>query len=79
VYAISGNHEYYGENPYIAEEYLKSAGITFLRDSTILINNSFYLVGRDDRTNHKRKEIAQLILISTTASRLLCLTISPII
>ena len=60
VYAISGNHEYYGENPYIAEEYLKSAGITFLRDSTILVNNSFYLVGRDDRTNHKRKEIAQL-------------------
>lgn len=60
VYAINGNHEYYGENPYIAEEYLKTGGITFLRDSTILVNNSFYVVGRDDRTNPNRKKIAEL-------------------
>ncbi len=61
VYAISGNHEYYAENPYSTAEYLKTAGIITLRDSAVLINNSFYIVGRDDKTNHKRKELAEVV------------------
>ena len=61
VYAISGNHEYYAENPYTTSEYLKAAGITFLRDSAALVNNSFYIVGRDDRTNHKRKNLSDIV------------------
>lgn len=61
VYAISGNHEYYGENPYSTSEYLKTAGIITLRDSVALIDNSFYLVGRDDKTNQKRKALNDIM------------------
>jgi uncharacterized protein len=61
VYAITGNHEYYGENPYATEAYLKSAGITYLRDSSVLVNNSFYIVGRDDKSNLKRKSLKQIM------------------
>jgi predicted MPP superfamily phosphohydrolase len=48
VYAITGNHEYIGgaEN---AVKYLQEHGIKLLRDTSILIDGSFYLAGRDDR------------------------------
>ncbi len=48
VYAIMGNHEHIGgaANAY---DYLTSHGITILRDSVVLVNESFYLVGREDR------------------------------
>ncbi|URW80653.1 metallophosphoesterase [Xiashengella succiniciproducens] len=51
VYACTGNHEYIGggEKP-IA--YLEGHGIKVLRDTALLINNSFYVVGREDL--HKR-------------------------
>ncbi len=62
VFAISGNHEYYSENPYSTEKFLKNeCGITVLRDSVTLINNSFYVVGRDDKTNHKRHSLSKLM------------------
>lgn len=48
VYGIMGNHEYIGGGAQ-AYEYLKSHGITMLRDSSITINGSFVLVGREDR------------------------------
>lgn len=48
VYAVSGNHEYIGG---IAKAlpYLESHGIKMLHDTAIKIENSFYLIGRDDR------------------------------
>lgn len=61
VFAISGNHEFYAENPFSTAEYLKTAGIKYLRDSSALIDNSFYLVGRDDKTNHLRKNLGDLV------------------
>jgi len=61
VYAINGNHEYYAEKPSATADYLKMAGIIFLRDSSCLVNNSFYVVGRDDRTNHNRKTLKDLV------------------
>lgn len=48
VYAITGNHEYIGgAEP--AVKYLSNHGITILRDSAILVDGKFYLVGRDDK------------------------------
>lgn len=48
VYAVMGNHEYIGgAEP--AYEYLKSHGITILRDSVIKVEDSFYIIGREDR------------------------------
>lgn len=61
VYAITGNHEFYsGVHEEIAN-YLRSAGITVLHDSTALVDSSFYLIGRDDRTNTKRLPLAELV------------------
>ncbi len=50
VYAITGNHEYIG-GAEAACNYLTEHGITELRDRSVLINDSFYLVGREDRAS----------------------------
>ncbi len=65
VYAIPGNHEYIGG----AEEaikYLGDHGIIMLRDTAILIDQRFWLIGRDDRDKQRfsgksRKEIFSLL------------------
>ncbi|MFZ4521516.1 MAG: metallophosphoesterase [Bacteroidales bacterium] len=65
VYAITGNHEYIGgAEP--AVKYLREHGVNVLRDTAILIDHRFYLVGRDDRdkprfTGKPRKELAELM------------------
>jgi predicted MPP superfamily phosphohydrolase len=48
VYASTGNHEHIG-GVEAAFKYLTEHNITVLRDSVIMINNEFYLVGREDR------------------------------
>lgn len=62
VYAINGNHEHYAETPNATAEYLKSAGIKVLRDEVSLVDSSFYVVGRDDRSNLNRKNIKDLVV-----------------
>ncbi len=48
VYAVMGNHEYIGgAEP--AYEYLKNYGLEIIRDSVIMIDDSFYVIGREDR------------------------------
>lgn len=47
IYAITGNHEYIG-GVTEASKYLIEHGINLLRDSTVLIDSSFYIVGRED-------------------------------
>ncbi len=49
VFAITGNHEYIG-GVEKACAYLSGHGITMLRDRAIKIKDSFYLVGREDRS-----------------------------
>lgn len=61
VYAINGNHEHYAETPGATAEYLKKAGIKVLRDEVSLVDSSFYVIGREDRTNDKRKNLSQLV------------------
>lgn len=64
VYGVMGNHEYIGgAEP--AYEYLKSHGLTMLRDSVVKINNGFYIAGREDRDKSRfagrtRKPLEQL-------------------
>ncbi len=49
VYAITGNHEFYvGVEE--SMNYMRAANIIGLRDSVALIDNSVYLIGRDDKT-----------------------------
>ena len=65
VYAITGNHEYIGgAGP--AVEYLEKHCVKMLRDTALLVNNQFYIVGRDDRdkprfTGKARKELSEIM------------------
>ncbi|MCW3789063.1 metallophosphoesterase [Plebeiibacterium sediminum] len=64
VYGITGNHEYIG-GAEKAVKYLEEHGIDILRDTSILVKNSFYISGREDRdktnfTGIKRKTPGKL-------------------
>lgn len=59
IYAIPGNHEYIAGIDH-SLNFLEKAGIHLLRDSAVLVNNSFYIVGRDDRSNPSRKSLNEL-------------------
>ncbi len=48
VYAVLGNHEYSGGHLDLSLSLLEAAGITVLRDSYTLVDDMFYIVGRDD-------------------------------
>lgn len=60
VYACLGNHEYISG---IKEslDFLDKTGVNLLRDSAVLIDSSFYIVGRDDRSNPNRKPLRELV------------------
>jgi hypothetical protein len=60
VYACLGNHEYYSGSPR-AQQFYCDAGIHLLIDSVAVIDSSLVIIGRDDRANHRRKSINQLI------------------
>lgn len=65
VYAITGNHEYIG-GAAEAIAYLTAHKIKFLSDTVELIDNRFYLAGRDDRdksrfTGKQRKPLAEIL------------------
>ena len=59
IYLALGNHEYISKiNKSI--DFFTKIGITVLRDSVVLIDNQYYIVGRDDRYNTNRKSIEEL-------------------
>ena len=60
VFSCTGNHEY----RYDAEEkiqLLNDAGITMLRDSAILVDSLFYIIGREDRIVIDRKSLKDIL------------------
>lgn len=65
VFGVTGNHEYIGGGePSI--RYLEQHGITMLRDTSVLIKDAFYLIGREDlqarrNTGKQRKELDELL------------------
>jgi predicted MPP superfamily phosphohydrolase len=59
VFACLGNHEYIAGLSH-SLEFLKYANIKVLRDTAILVNNEFYLIGRDDRMIQNRKSLLEL-------------------
>jgi len=60
VYACLGNHEFYAGHPE-AKQFLKDAGIHLLIDDYAVIDSSIVIIGRDDRTNMRRKPIKDLM------------------
>ncbi len=65
VFACTGNHEFINGID-SACAYIRSHGITLLRDESVKIGNSFYIVSRDDRAirqfnGTKRKSLAEVM------------------
>lgn len=60
VYACLGNHEFYSGVPG-AKQFYKDAGIHLLIDEAAVIDSSIVIIGRDDRTNMRRKPIKELV------------------
>ena len=59
VYACLGNHEYYSGSS-AAQQFYNDAGIHLLRDSVARIGG-ISIIGRDDRTNMRRKPLADIM------------------
>lgn len=49
VFAVTGNHEFIG-GVGAACKYLESNNVRVLRDEAVKVNNTLYLIGRDDRS-----------------------------
>ena len=53
VFAVLGNHEYIGGHSEEIIRYLQEAGVQVLRDRYVKVNESIYVVGRDDRSGER--------------------------
>ncbi|MFC2103627.1 metallophosphoesterase [Bacteroidota bacterium] len=65
VYASNGNHEFINEVE-SADQFMVEKGINVLRDSTVLIANSFYIAAREDKsitgfTGKTRKSLSSIL------------------
>lgn len=60
VYACLGNHDYYAGEPN-SERFYRESGIQLLRDQSVTLNGKLVIIGRDDRTNPKRKSVSKLV------------------
>ena len=59
IYASPGNHESHSRDNKF--KFFSDAGINVLADSIVTIDNSFYLVGRNDAHSNNRKTIDELL------------------
>lgn len=67
TYAILGNHEYIsGRAASIA--FLQAIDLDPLIDETLIINDDFLIVGRDDKTNRQRKSLKELLSFDKKAT-----------
>jgi len=81
VYAITGNHEYIG-GVKKACDYMTEHGIHLLRDTAVKIDDSFYVIGREDKdmvrfTGHDRKPLKELLKETDTAYPVIVLNHQP--
>jgi len=65
VFAVTGNHEYIG-GAQKAKQYLQLHGIRLLNDEAVFIDESYYLVGREDLMKKRmgkegRKDLSQIM------------------
>ncbi|WP_141433967.1 metallophosphoesterase [Bacillus sp. 03113] len=61
TYGVLGNHEYYGgEIPQYLKE-MNEIDIKILLDEVMTIDNSFFIIGRKDKTDKNRKSVEELV------------------
>jgi len=63
TFGVTGNHEFYGGQE--QGNFFQKAGITFLCDTIVNIDNSFYLAGRYDQHFRQRKIIKEILDVVT--------------
>lgn len=61
IYGVLGNHEYYGRAIPLFVDEMKKNKMKILLDEVILIEDSFYIVGRKDKTDGNRLSIENLV------------------
>lgn len=61
VFAVLGNHEYYGGQYREIMKALRESGVIVLRDESIILQESIYIIGRDDKYSRDRKELSELM------------------
>jgi len=60
VYASLGNHDHYADEENKIRWLREETGITILQDSAVLVDDSFYIIGREDRKS-PRKPLEELL------------------
>ena len=76
VYACLGNHEYYSGEPN-AQKFYREAGIRLLSDQSVEIDSAIVVIGRDDRTNLRRKSVRELVAQVDTSKFVILLNHQP--
>jgi predicted MPP superfamily phosphohydrolase len=76
IYMVPGNHEYIS-NITKSIDFLTHAGVTILRDSVAMIDQVFYIVGRDDRSNSQRKTVDELTVALDSTKPIILLDHQP--
>lgn len=66
VYFIFGNHDkgYYNSRDFSADDLraeLEKNGVIILEDECVLVNDSFYIIGRQDKSEDERAPMSELI------------------
>ena len=61
VYAVPGNHDYYGNDVDQLVVEMDKIGIQVLADETALVANDFYIVGRKDLAAKSRRTTTALV------------------
>ena len=61
VYAVPGNHDYYGGHNSQLKDELEKIGIPFLRDEIMIVEDELTIIGRKDASDHNRKSIEELM------------------
>ncbi len=61
IYMVPGNHEYFAGVEKCRSFVRNETPITWMQDTTLQLANGIQLVGRDDRSNPRRKSLKQLV------------------
>ena len=75
VFAVEGNHEIYSGE--YKRTFYENTDIIVLKDSILKIQDSFYLIGRKDRHDNKRKSIEELLRLTSDDLPLILLDHQP--
>lgn len=62
IYMAPGNHEYISNIERCAK-HIATSPIVMLRDSIVTLPSGIQIVGRDDRSNHRRKPLDSLVMM----------------